>query len=98
MTIVTTRVPQDIVREIDKVSRDQHTDRSTLLRKLISKGLQEEQKEQALEKYRAKKISLQKMASLLKISYLDALEIIKQAGVHLDYGLEELQEDLQGLS
>lgn len=97
MTTVTTRVPEPMLKEIDMFSRKKHIDRSTLLRNLIARGLEIERKERALELYRQHKITLQKMASLLEITYLDALEIIKEENLHLDYGLDELKEDLRGL-
>ena len=38
-----------------------------------------------------------KMAASLGITYLDAFDLLTQKEIHLDYGLEELREDLRGL-
>ena len=97
MPTVTTRVSAPMLQEIDTFSKRSHIDRSTLLRNLLAKGLELKQQEYALELYQQRKISLQKMASLLEMTYLDALELLKQNEIHLDYGVEELQEDLRGL-
>lgn len=97
MPTVTTRVSSPMLQEIDTFSRQSHTDRSTFLRNLLSKGLEFQKQEQVLQLYQQRKITLQKMASLLNITYLDALELLRQKELHLDYGLEELQEDLRGL-
>ncbi len=51
-----------------------------------------------LQLYQQQKITLQKMASLLDITYLDALELLKQREIPFDYGIEELQEDLRNLT
>ena len=96
MPTLTTRVPDPILQEIDLFSRGKHMDRSTALRNLIARGLKEEKREQSLEKYRKKEISLQKLGEILHITYLDALDLIEREGLHLDYGLAELQEDLKG--
>ena len=97
MPTLTTRVPDGTLREIDLFSRERHMDRSTALRNLIAQGLEEEKKKRTLEQYKKRQISLQKLAFVLKISYLDALDLIEQEGLHLDYGLAELEEDLRGL-
>lgn len=52
----------------------------------------------ALQLYQQQKITLQKMASLLGITYLDSLELLKQKEIPFDYGIEELQEDLRNLT
>ena len=97
MTTVTTRVPKPMLSEIDKVSKEKHMDRSTLLRNLIACGLQEERKERVLWMYKQRRITLQKVGDMLDITYLDALELLKREDLHIDYGLEELKEDLRGL-
>ncbi len=97
MPTVTTRVPSPMLHEIDTFSKRSQVDRSTLLRNLLAKGLEFQKQEYALKLYQNRKITLQKMASLLGITYLDTIELLKQKELHLDYGLEELREDLRGL-
>lgn len=97
MPTVTTRVPQPMLQEIDTFSRRSHIDRSTLLRNLLASGLEQKRKEYALNLYQEHKISLQKLAHMLSITYLDAVDLLRQKHLHVDYGLEELQEDLRGL-
>lgn len=97
MPTITTRVPKPMLKQIDEFSKQKHMDRSTILRNLLARGLEQENKEHVLSLYKQHKITLQKLASLLDITYIDALELLHQEGLQLDYGKEELQEDLSGL-
>jgi predicted HTH domain antitoxin len=95
--VVTTRVPDDMLDEIDFLSKEKHMDRATFLRNLISKGLSIEKKERTLRLYKERKISLEKAASILGIDIVSMIDTIKEEELHLDYTSEELEEDLRGL-
>lgn len=95
--VVTTRIPEEMLDEIDSLSKEKHMDRATFLRNLISKGLSQEKKERTLKLYKGKKISLEKAASILEIDIASMIDIIKEEELHLNYTSEELEEDLRGL-
>ena len=94
---VTTRVPEDVLRQLDEFSAAKNMDRATMLRNLISEGLAEERRKKVLSDYKERKISLQKAAELLKVHLIKMLELIREEGIYLDYTEEELREDLKGL-
>ena len=94
---VTTRVSEDELRQIDQFSAEKQMDRSTMLRNLIDRGLAYEKKEKVLSQYKERKISLQKAAELLEIHLTEMIELIEREGLYLDYGEEELKEDLKGM-
>lgn len=94
---VTTRVPEDTLRQIDEFSADNNMDRATMLRNLIEHGLEDERQKKVLSKYKERKISLQRAAELLGIHLTEMLELIQKEGLYLDYTEEELKEDLKGL-
>ncbi len=94
---VTTRVPEDVLTQIDRFSADNKMDRATMLRNLIEQGLAEEKQKRVLSDYKNRKISLQKAAEVLKIHLIEALELIQREGLYLDYSEEELKEDLKGM-
>lgn len=48
-----------------------------------------------LEFYREGKLTLRQAASILRISYIDFLEIMAKHGTYLNYGLEEALEDIE---
>ncbi len=94
---VTTRVAEEVLRQIDEFSADKNMDRATMLRNLIAQGLEEEKRKKVLSEYKERKISLQKAAELLGIHLVEMLELIEREGIYLDYTAEELREDLKGL-
>ncbi len=95
--VVTTRVPDETLEEIDLLSKEKHMDRATLLRNLINRGLSQEKRERTLKLYKERKISLERAASILKVDIAAMIDIIKEEDLHLDYTQEELEEDLRGL-
>lgn len=52
---------------------------------------------EVLAQYKARKITLQKAAELLRIHLVEMMELIRKEGLYLDYTGEELREDLKGL-
>ncbi|MBI2176203.1 UPF0175 family protein [Candidatus Woesearchaeota archaeon] len=94
---VTTRVTEEVLRQIDEFSSDKNMDRATMLRNLIEHGLAEEKRRKVLSDYKERKISLQRAAELLGIHLVEMLELIEREGIYLDYTAEELREDLKGL-
>lgn len=95
--VVTTRVSSEMLGEIDSLSKEKHMDRATFLRNLISKGLSLEKRERTLKLYKERKVSLEKAASILEVDIASMIDIIKEEELHLDYTVEELEEDLRGL-
>jgi len=95
--VVTTRVSSEMLGEIDFLSKEKHMDRATFLRNLINKGLFLEKKERTLKLYKERKVSLEKAASILEVDIALMIDIIKEEELHLDYTVEELEEDLRGL-
>ena len=95
--ILTTRAPDGLVREIEALAREENLDKSALIRRLLAQALQEKRKEKALELYRKGKVSFGKAASIAKISIWEFMDLVREKGLHIDYGSEELFEDLEPL-
>ncbi len=94
---VTTRVPEDVLRQLDEFSSESNMDRATLLRNLIERGLAEEKQRKILLQYKGRKVSLQKAAVLLGIDLVEMIELVQKEELYLDYSSEELKDDLKGL-
>ena len=94
---VTTRVEKEVLRDVDNVAKEKNMDRSTLLRNLIQIGLKEEKKEIVLKRYKSGKISMGKAKDELEMDTVDFIELMKSEGIYLNYGRQELEEDLKGL-
>ncbi len=94
---LTTRAPDSLAKEIETLAEEEHLDKSSLIRRLLAEAVQEKRKRKALELYREGKVSMGKAASIAKLSIWEMLDLIREKGLHIDYGSEELFEDLKPL-
>ena len=94
---LTTRASDSLAREIEALAREEQLDRSALIRRLLAEALQEKRKLKALELYREGKVSMGKAASIAKVTIWEMLDLVREKGLHIDYGSEELYEDLEPL-
>ena len=94
---LTTRTPDSLAKEIEALAKEEHLDKSSLIRRLLAEAVQEKRKRKALELYKDGKVSMGKAASIAKLSIWEMLDLIEEKGLHIDYGSEELFEDLKPL-
>ena len=92
---VTAYVDNNIVNGIEILSKEFHTNRTEIVKELIREGLELKMKKRALELYANRKVTLQKAAEIMGISIWEMLDVLRREEFHLDYGLEELEEDLE---
>jgi|Deesub1362B_J571_1020462.scaffolds.fasta_scaffold00953_2 predicted HTH domain antitoxin len=95
MKTTSVRLPEEYIKEIDRISNEEGLDRGTLLRRFIGDALREHKIKKALERYREGKISLWKAASIAGISYRAALEELKKRNIPFSYEKEDLERDLK---
>jgi len=92
---ITTRVPDDIEKKIENISRVEHLDKSTVVRRLLSKAVQEWLIENALEQYRDGKITIGKAANMVGIPIREMIAIAANKGISFQYSLNDLEEDFR---
>ncbi len=95
--IISTRVSDDILRELEFIEKVEKSDRATVVRKLLEEGIREWKKKYALELYRERKVSLWKAARIAGISLWDMMNLISQHKIPLDYTEEDLREDYKAV-
>ena len=94
---VTTRVEDELAELIDEVAKREGMDRSTVIRRFLSKAAKEWLIEQSLKNYEEGKITLWQAASKCDISLWEMISEAKKKEIPIPYTLEELREDLKGL-
>lgn len=94
---LTTRAPDALAKEIEALAKEEHLDKSSLIRRLLAEAVEEKRERKALELYSEGKVSMGKAASIAKLSIWEMMDLIGQKGLHIDYGNEELLEDLKPL-
>lgn len=92
--IITTRVDLKTSTRIQSAVQKSHTEKSVLLRVLITKGLDEFEQKDAITRYNHGQISLGKLADELNITKWDALDLVQKNNLQLAYSEEDLKEDM----
>ncbi len=92
---ITSRLPDKMVEEIERIAKLENLDRSSVVRRLLNKAIPEWKLEYALKLYQHKEISLGKAAELSSLSIWEMLEKLSQNSIPLNYDLEELESDLK---
>ncbi|MFC7116586.1 UPF0175 family protein [Natronoarchaeum sp. GCM10025703] len=96
MGTISARVPDELEAELEAYLEDESLDRSTAVRKLLSEGLEEWRREQALDQLSAGKITFNRAAELAGMSVWDFAQLAKEHDItwvaddHIDDDLEAL--------
>lgn len=96
MGTISARVPDELETELEAYLEDENLDRSTAVRKLLSEGLEQWRREQALEQLAAGSISFSKAAERAGMSIWDFAQLAKEHDItwvaddHLEADLDAL--------
>ena len=93
--IVSTRVPDNMAKDLKEIEKEEKTDRATLVRKLLAKAIAEWKLEKALTLYCNGKITLWKAAKIAELSLWEMMEIIKERKIPFRYTYEDFREDFE---
>ena len=97
LVTVSTRMDKGSLHYVEKVSKTFHMDKSTALRKLLQKGIEEDKKESAVELYRKGELSLGGAAKFADLYIGELLELLREKGIELNVATEDYEEGLKNL-
>ena len=92
---IAARVPESVVKDIDYVAAEEKTDKSKVIRELVSSAVKERVIELALEKYSKRKVSLGRAAELARIPLADFMLKAAERQISLNYSAESLERDFK---
>jgi predicted HTH domain antitoxin len=95
MKVITARVPDIYVKDLEYIEATEHADRAEIVRRLLGKAISQWKICEALEKLREHKISYRKAAKLAGVSYVEMFDLACESGVDSGYSPEELNSDLR---
>ncbi len=95
---LTTRVEDYLAETIDKIAKMEDIDRSTVIRRFLSKAVRNWLIEKSLEEYEAGKITVWQAAKRCDLSLWEMIDEVRHRATHVPYSLEDLREDLKGLA
>ncbi len=92
---ITTRVDNEMAKDIAFFSDINKLDKSTITRRLLAKSLEEEKLAYVLHRYKNGEITIGKAAELVKKDLREMLFLASKRGIHFQYSLKELREDFE---
>lgn len=93
--IVSTRVPDDMAKDLEEIEKEEKADRATVVRKLLAKAITEWKLERALVLYSSGKVTLWKASKIAGLSLWEMMEIVRDRKVSFQYAYEDFREDFE---
>ena len=91
----TSRLPDDMVKEIERIARIEKLDKSSVIRRLLDRAIPEWKLEYALKLYQNGEISIGKAAELSSLSIWEFMEKLSRYKIPFNYTLDDLKSDLK---
>jgi len=95
MPIITTRVPDELAKEVERIAQTESLDKSTTIKRLLIQAVQTWKIDYALKLYQDGKISIGKAAETAGVSLWELLDTIVKRKIPLQISKEDLEEDLK---
>jgi len=93
--MVGTRLPNAVVRDLEAIEEVEQSDRSTTVRKLLSRAIQEWKLDYYSRLYGNGKLTLARAAHEAGVSLWEMMDYVKTKKITAQYDLEDLQRDLK---
>lgn len=95
---VSTRLPEEVVRELERIAADEHLDRAALIRKMLLEDIREYRIQQATEAYRRGETSVGAAAQAAGVSLWVMIDhLVKENIQPPPQAREELEAEFEDL-
>ena len=91
------RLPRDVLKQIERLSKEDMEDRSTVIRKLVIIGYSNLRKEKAAAKYRKGEFTLSEAAHQAGLTIWEMERHLVEQGLSSSYSVEDLTREVQSL-
>ncbi len=88
------RLDEEFLKAVDDIGREESTDRSTIIRKLLNLGFSDFMKQRAKEKYIQDKVTLSQAARIANITIWEMQKYLVETGYKSEYSIKDLEEDM----
>ena len=88
------RLDEDLIKEFEELAEEENLDRSSLVRKILIEGLQQERLNIAIQKYTLKEISIERGAEIAKLSMHEFIQKLTQLGIPTNLTVEDFKKIL----
>jgi predicted HTH domain antitoxin len=91
---VTARVPEDLYEAIEEIRAEEQVDRSTAVKRLLERGIDDWRVETAVRRYREGEVSVGRAAELAGLSLWRFQDVLAERGVEANYSETDLATDI----
>jgi len=95
--MVGSRLPEDLLKDLEMIEKLEQTDRSTTVRKLLYRAVGQWKREYYAKQYGEGKISLPKAAEHAGVSLWEMMDYTRQKKIAAQYDLEDFRKDVQSV-
>jgi len=97
LDLISTRIDKNSLVYVDKVTKQTHLDRSTIMRQLLKKGIEEDRKERAVDMYSKGKLSIGAASKFAGVYIGEFFDLLKERGINLKLTVEDYKKGLENL-
>lgn len=92
--MVGSRLPVELLQDLEMIERVEQTDRSTALRKLLYKAVGDWKKEYYARQYGDGCLTLARAAGDADVSLWEMMDYVRHRKIAAQYGLDDLRKDM----
>ena len=96
--MVGTMLPDTVVRDLEAIEQVEQSDRSTTVRKLLSRAIQDWKLDHYSRLYGSGKLTIARAAREARVSVWEMMDYVKSKKITAQYDLEDFQRDLKTLA
>ena len=97
LDLISARIDKGSLNYVDKITKQIHLDRSTVMRQLLKKGIEEDRKERAVDLYSKGKLSIEKASKFAGVYMGEFFELLRDRGITLKLTVRDYEEGLKNL-
>lgn len=95
--LIASRVPPDLVADLQRIEEVEHLDRSTAVRRLLYTAIREWKLEYATKLYGENRVTVARAAEEAGVSVREMMEYLRRKKVPMQYDLDDFEQDLKGI-
>lgn len=94
MEVLTTRIPDDLLKDIEEIEREERSERAEVVRKLLDRAVHEWKMSKALKMVSDGRWTVRHAAKFAGLTYHEIIEKMTEHGIDSGPSLKELREAL----
>jgi len=89
------RLPKELLKAIEEKAKEDSTDKSTVIRQILTSAIKERQKEKAAQLYKEGKITITAAAKTANLTVHEMINYLIKSGYKTEYTLEDFRREIK---